>query len=371
MAKATPNLHLMNASWYFRFKLPGQPQQRRRIGRIEHISEAEARKQAAILYGQCLAGVDVIAATRASKVIPMAAPKPKLLSDAIDGFRDAFSPTWRPNSVNQYERGFRHMAPLADRPVAEIDVPAVISLLEPFWTSGRIPTGKLVQFNLKRIMDFAIAQRWVKGPNPAEWDLLKNVFRAAPQAQPRPALPAEALPALYSTLSTSTANADRVLAMLMLIPARSREVAELPWSELDIKNRCWNLPKERTKTKLDWKMPLAPQVIAFLGTPQEGRVFGGVGKGKAFRSTDMVIGHTFRRHVPAPATVHGLRSAFSSWAHAQKIDGHHRWSEKAVEGCMTHVYGSKMRRTYDRDSAYDERMDCLTAWAGFITGQPA
>jgi hypothetical protein len=36
---------------------------------------------------------------------------------------------------------------------------------------------------------------------------------------------------------------------------------------------------------------------------------------------------------------------------------------------MTHVTGNAVHRAYDRDDCFDDRMECLTVWAAFVTGQ--
>jgi hypothetical protein len=36
---------------------------------------------------------------------------------------------------------------------------------------------------------------------------------------------------------------------------------------------------------------------------------------------------------------------------------------------LTHVTGSAVRRAYDRDDTFSDRMDCLTAWAAFVTSK--
>ena len=119
---ATPNLETMNAGWYFRFKLPGQAQRRLRIGRIEHMSEAEARRKAAILYGQCLQGIDVFAerAASAQPALPTSAPKPILLGDAVEAFRAMFSADWKPTTARNYETWLGNLSDLQDVPVAQI-----------------------------------------------------------------------------------------------------------------------------------------------------------------------------------------------------------------------------------------------------------
>jgi integrase len=350
------------------------------------MSEKEARRKAAILYGQCLQGINVFAGrttsakpalpacSRSSEAtlgtsLPTPAPKPILLVDAIDAFRVMFSPDWRPTTPTNYERWLGNLSDLHDVPVAQIDSAMVINLLEPYWANGNLATGKFMVFLLKRVMAYAIGKGWYQRSNPCDWVLLKDVLRAPPKkTENRPAVAIEDLPRLYAKLAKSGNSEDRALAFLALVPARKREVSELPWREIDRETACWNLPEARSKTKSNWRIPLAPQVLAFLAAqPAEGQY---VFPGKNGISQAAYLGRRWREHVPPPATIHGLRSNFSTWAHQQKnATGSARWSEKAVEGCLTHVTGSKVHRAYDRDDTFADRMDCLTAWAAFVTSK--
>ena len=118
----------------------------------------------------------------------------------------------------------------------------VLNLLEPYWKDGSLATGKFTLFLLKRVMAYAIGKGWYKQPNPCDWVLLKDVLRAPGKAtEHRPAMAIADLPALYAKLAASDDGYDRTLAFMMLVPGRKREVAEMPWSEVNRETACWNL----------------------------------------------------------------------------------------------------------------------------------
>jgi len=65
------------------------------------------------------------------------------------------------------------------------------------------------------------------------------------------------------------------------------------------------------------------------------------------------IGFGGERHV-----AHGFRSTFSSTA-----NGSGKWSEDAIELQLAHIDKNKVRRVYNRNERWDERVALMTWWA--------
>ena len=61
------------------------------------------------------------------------------------------------------------------------------------------------------------------------------------------------------------------------------------------------------------------------------------------------------------STVHGMRSAFSTWAREQTD-----FSHEVIESSLAHSVGSVVVRAYARTTFFDRRRELLEAWAEFL-----
>jgi len=62
-------------------------------------------------------------------------------------------------------------------------------------------------------------------------------------------------------------------------------------------------------------------------------------------------------------TVHGFRSAFSTWAR-ECTD----YPREIVESCLAHASGDAVELAYRRTDFLDKRRALMEEWAGFCTG---
>lgn len=63
------------------------------------------------------------------------------------------------------------------------------------------------------------------------------------------------------------------------------------------------------------------------------------------------------------ATVHGMRSLFSTWANE------HGWRPDVIEKVLAHEQQNEVRRAYNRALLIPERRKLLQAWSDFIDTQ--
>jgi integrase len=69
---------------------------------------------------------------------------------------------------------------------------------------------------------------------------------------------------------------------------------------------------------------------------------------------------TMTRNAPGN-TVHGFRSSFSTWAHANGAEPH------VVERCLAHVSGDKVAAAYNRHAYDREAAKLWQKWADAIS----
>ena len=68
------------------------------------------------------------------------------------------------------------------------------------------------------------------------------------------------------------------------------------------------------------------------------------------------VGYSGDRHVP-----HGFRSTFSTLANESG-----KWSADAIELQLAHVEGNKVRRAYNRNIRWEERVDLMSWYADHL-----
>jgi integrase len=165
---------------------------------------------------------------------------------------------------------------------------------------------------------------------------------------------------------------------LMLTGQRRAEVFEMPYSEIDLEDRLWRLPGERTKNRRPHDVPLSPTALAIITSRQHGRdlifssqygtAFNGLSKAK--RRLDARV-LELRRTVDPKAnplphwTLHDLRRSFVTHAHDQLgVD------IPVIERAINHVSGTfgGIVGVYNRASLLKERRAAFHAWEAILHG---
>src|SRR5262249_38129399 len=115
-----------------------------------------------------------------------------------------------------------------------------------------------------------------QGDNPASWARLKHLLpqrKKVHEQRHHAALPYAEMPAFMDELRERPEAEARALGLLVLTATRTNEVLKAQWSEFDIKNRVWTIPKERAKTRRQHRIPLSDSALAAIGRiePTPGR----------------------------------------------------------------------------------------------------
>ena len=71
---------------------------------------------------------------------------------------------------------------------------------------------------------------------------------------------------VYSENTLTVFSRDNYLAcsLLLMLAVRKSELTEAPWSEFDLKEKKWSLPKERSKSGVGIVIPLSQLAIEIL-----------------------------------------------------------------------------------------------------------
>lgn len=156
---------------------------------------------------------------------------------------------------------------------------------------------------------------------------------------------------------------------MILTAARTGEVLEAKWSEIDVDEAAWTIPPDRMKAGREHRVPLPPRCIEIL---EKAKLLLAAGSDYLFpgRSNDkpmsnMVLLMMVRR-LDTDCTVHGFRSAFRDWASERT-----NFAREICEAALAHTVKDKTEAAYRRSDLFEKRREPMATWAAFMTTQNA
>lgn len=258
---------------------------------------------------------------------------------------------------------------LVDRKVSAISTDDVLKVLSPIWTA-KAETASRLRGRIERVLDFAKAKGWRTGENPALWrGHLKSILPARQKLQHghHAAMAYEDVPAFVERVRASEAMAARALELAILTAARSGEVREAVWSEIDLDKALWIVPAARMKAGREHRVPLPARAVELLRELHEARtgdlVFPGqrAGRPLSVMAMDMLL-----RRMKVDVTVHGFRSSFRDWCGNETS-----FPRDLAEQALAHAVGDETERAYRRSDALEKRRKLMDAWASYLAPTPA
>ena len=341
-------------SWVFRGTVGGR-RTNRGLGPVALVSLAEARIKCLEIRRAIFDGNDPFAGRR------VAAPTFAKAADRVIAFT---RPTWTDTRTEgQWRASLRDFAfpKLGARPVNTIHTQDVLGVLEPIWTA-KPETAKRVRQRISAIMKWAVAQGF-RADNPAGEALDSVLPKVKKARRHHEALPYAAVPeALVKARAVEGVSPVSKLAFefLTLTAARSAEVREATWDEVNMEARTWTIGAERMKARRPHVVPLSDRAMAILAEAREYRegdlVFPGAKRGRPMKST------AFTRLMAGMAgTPHGLRSSFRNWT-AEQTD-----APRAVcEAALAHSVKNATEAAYLTTDYLDQRRPLMAEWAAYL-----
>lgn len=350
-------------AFIYRSKRPGVPGpgklREMGLGSIKGIDLKRARELAVEAHKLLAAGVDPIAARKSTRAIPT-------FGEVADRWIAAKSGELRSDkSVERWKRALNvHAASLRDVRVDSVQTEDIMTVLKPIW-SVKSETAKMARGYMEQVLNAAKAQGWRTGENPARWgghldQLLPKVSRL--QRGHHKAMELDAIPGLVASLRERDATAARALEFLILTAARSGEVREAVWSEIDLVTETWTIPAERMKSARGHRVPLSKAAVAVLlkmETQKGGDgafVFPGQKTGRPL--SNMAFKKLMERLGIEDVTSHGFRSAFRDWAGDRTS-----YPRELAEQALAHSIGDQAEQAYRRSDAVERRRPMMQDWA--------
>lgn len=351
-------------SWIYRYQLNG----RRRdmgLGPVDLVSLAAARDRVLDLRRAVRDGKDPLeerrqerASRRVERVRPMT------FAEAAAAYIEAHEAGWSdkrswPGMMRLYVNPV-----IGDLPVAAVDLPAVLRVLEPIW-SKKTASALRTRGRIEAILDWATVRGHRTGENPARWkghleSLLANPSRIA-QTEHMPALHYRDMPDFMAGLRRRNGIAATSLEFVILTCVRVGEALGARWPEVDLASRVWMIPGSRMKAGRDHRVPLSAPALAVLDRMaafrrnSDDHVFFGRKSGQPLTSPALL---NMAAKVRKGVTTHGFRSTFRDWV-ADQTD----FPPELAELALAHQVGTRVERAYLRSDGFERRRALADAWA--------
>ncbi len=361
-------------SWILRYELRGR-ERMLGLGSATAFNLKEARERARSARQLLADGVDPLDVKRERQAeAKLAAAKKLTFAEAAERYFNQHQSKWiNATHRDQFLASLRVYAfpVLGGMDVAAIQLADVLRAIEPIWTTKTVPADR-VRNRIENTLDWCVVRgHRPPGTNPARWKgHLDQVLPAARQVAPRGhhvAIAYSALPSFMVELRQQEGIAARALEFLILTAARRGEALGARWEEIDFASATWIVPAHRMKAKREHRVPLSSTVLDLLRTlPREDGnpyLFIGVRAGQAVG--DQALARVLKRMGHDNITVHGMRSAFSDWAHEQTAHANH-----TIELALAHNVGNEVERAYRRGPMVAKRARLMTDWAKYCATPP-
>lgn len=363
-------------SWVFRFQLDGKRREMG-LGALSVLEPVKARAEAARLKTKVAEGVDPLDQRKADKEMQSALRKQVQLESkraemtfrkAAEHFITSRKPGWsNPKHAQQWANTLATYAypVIGDLPVAEVAAEHVVEILRPIW-SAKSETASRVRMRIEAVLNAAKLMGWRSGENPAVFkgglEAVLPPISKVRRVRHHPAMPFADVPAFFDELRKRDGIGSRALEFCILTAARSGEVRNATWEELDLESSMWIVPADRMKAGREHRVPLSDAAVAILkAMPRQVNsplIFPGT-RGKPM--SDMTLSAVLKRMELAHFTVHGFRSSFRDWA-AETT--HH--ANETVEMALAHTIANKVEAAYRRGDLLAKRLELMEDWSAFL-----
>ncbi|WP_173089144.1 site-specific integrase [Devosia sp. 1635] len=342
--------------WVFLFRWNGKPTEMG-LGSAQTVPLKQARELAQSARAVLATGTNPLEAKKAEK------PKLQTFGECAQDYVELNKSEWKNSKhIAQWSSTLEtYCASIWSMPVAQVETDHVLSILKPIWTA-KAETASRLRGRIERVLASAKVRGLRTGENPALWrNHLADVLptRRKLTRGHHKALPYGELPAFLASLRERPAAAARALELAILTAARSGEVLNAEWSEIDLDAKVWTIPAVRMKAGKQHRVPLSAQAVAVLRARQAERVghfvFPGQREGKPLSSMSLAMA---LRRMNTDVTAHGFRSTFRDWVAEQTT-----YPNEVAEMALAHTIKNAAEAAYRRGDMLERRRELMEEWA--------
>ncbi len=244
----------------------------------------------------------------------------------------------------------------------------MLEVIEPHWTTKN-ETMVRVRSRIELVLSYAIQREYrPEGLNPARWR--GNLDSALPkpskvnEREHFEALPIDDMQGFMRRLRAAAGTSARALEFSILTASRTGSVRMAEWSEINLDQRIWTIPKEHMKSGRAHRVPLSEDAMVLLQsrprTAATSLIFPGASGEKPL--SDMSLSAVMRR-MGLTAVPHGFRSTFSDWC-AERTNT----PAEVREMALAHAIGDETEEAYRRGDLFDKRRNLMERWGNFVSG---
>jgi integrase len=255
--------------------------------------------------------------------------------------------------------------------IDDIGIADIKAVLDPIWKKKTV-TASRVQGRIKKILDYAIVSGYREKSNPAIWGgFLDSIYQSPKKlkaVEHMDSMPYSKAYDFLQVLKCHEAISAKALELLIHTIVRSDSVRSATWSQFDLENNVWTVPKAFTKTKKrDHTVPLSTHAIALLNSLPRIKgtdlVFPSTTLKKMSDSTISKLMRDMRtnKEFKGEGVPHGFRSTFRVWCLEQTT-----YSSELAELSMMHEVGDSVYKAYQRSDGLERRRSIMEDWSRFI-----
>lgn len=363
-------------SWVYRYSRGGR-EHLMGLGPLHARTLDEAREKAREARQQLVDGVDPLQVKQERlQGLRAAQHAPKVPTFAVEAshYIAAHKSGWKsPKHQQQWINTLRDYAEpiIGSVPADRITTDHVLAVLRPIWQT-KTETATRVRMRIEAVLDYAKVLKHRDGENPARWrghldKLLPRPTKVA-TVEHHAALPYAEVPAFMRDLRAQAGIAALAVEVIILTAARTSEVFNMEWTEVDLDAALWSVPAARMKAGKPHEVPLSTRAVEVLRKMAElgttGYVFKGGKEGKPL--SNMAGLKLLERMKRSNVTVHGFRSSFRDWAGEQTA-----YAREVIEHALAHQIPDRAEAAYARGTLMPKRAKLMQAWCDYCECDPA
>lgn len=256
---------------------------------------------------------------------------------------------------------------IGGRPIAEIDPPEILRLLQRIEERGAHETAHRTKQRCGQIFRYAIhSHRAARDPTADLRGALTPAKVTHRPAVTDPNKVGELLRAIEGYTGSFVVRCALKVAPMMFV--RPGELRHAEWSEIDLDGALWRIPAGKMKMREEHIVPLSSQAVAVLRELQpltgNGRYVFPSERSRQRPMSDGTINAALRRmgFDKDTMTGHGFRAMASTRLNEMG------WAPDVIERQLAHAERNKVRAAYNRAQYLDERKRMMQAWADYLDG---